>query len=309
MIMRIHTLTMNPAIDKSSRVEHVVADRKLRCKPPVFEPGGGGINVSRAIAGLNGKSTAIYPAGGSSGSLFQDLIDAEHLDHRPLPIRGMTRENLVIYEEATGRQYRFGMPGPELSESEWKMCLDAPFTSDSRPDFLVASGSLPGGVPVDFFGRLARRCREEDIRLIVDTSGPALVEAVRERLFLIKPNMTELKTLAGGPVESESHQEEVARRLIDQGKCQYVVISLGAAGVVAVSAGDIVRLRAPAVPIQSKVGAGDSTVAGITLKLSRGRPFIESVKYGIAAGAAAVMTPGSELCRLEDVEKLYRTLI
>ncbi|MFO7965449.1 MAG: 1-phosphofructokinase family hexose kinase [Desulfobacterales bacterium] len=302
--MQIVTFTMNPAIDKSSAVGHVVADRKIRCRPPVFEPGGGGINVSRAIARLGGKTLAVYPSGGPPGDLFKSLLDAEGLNHHPLPIDGFTRENLMIYEEYTQRQFRFGMPGPEMTEKEWRMCLDGVFELDS-PEFLVASGSLPKGVPDDFFGQLARKCSEAGAQLIVDTSGEALVKSVQEGLFLIKPNMTELRTLAGEDLEDESRQEAFARSLIDRGRSRYVVISLGAAGVLAASPEGIERVRAPAVKIQSKVGAGDSTVAGITLKLAQGRPFMDAVRYGVAAGAAAVMTPGSELCRLEDVEALY----
>lgn len=306
--MQIVTHTMNPAIDKSSAVDHVVAERKLRCKPPVFEPGGGGINVSRAISRLGGESLAVYPCGGPPGLLFQQLLETEKLNHHPLAVEAWTRENLMVAEEATGQQYRFGMPGSKLSEKEWKMCMDAVFELDSPPAFIVASGSLPPGVPKDFFARMAKRCLQHDIKLIVDTSGEALLETVKQGLFLIKPNMAELSTLAGQEIEDEYHQESFARSLIDKGKCRYLVISLGAAGVVAASSDGIERIRAPAVNIKSKVGAGDSMVAGITLKLSQGSSFIDAVKYGVAAGTAAVMTPGSELCRLEDVENLYQKI-
>jgi len=114
----IVTMTMNPAIDKSSSVDHVVAERKLYCKPPLFEPGGGGVNVSRAIKKLGGESMLLYPAGGLTGKRLQELLDKEGLNHRPFPIEGVNRESLVILEESTGQQYRFGMPGPELDNKE-----------------------------------------------------------------------------------------------------------------------------------------------------------------------------------------------
>ena len=113
----IVTMTMNPAIDKSSSVAHVVAERKLYCKPPRFEPGGGGVNVSRAIKKLGGESILLYPAGGLTGERLKELLDEEGLDHRPFPIEGLIRESLVILEESTGRQYRFGMPGPEFQKT------------------------------------------------------------------------------------------------------------------------------------------------------------------------------------------------
>jgi len=307
--MQITTVTMNPTIDKSSRVARVVAERKLRCRPPVFEPGGGGINVSRAIRNLGGESLAVFPAGEShTGRFFKELIEGEDLACRAVSVQARTRESLMIYEASTGQQYRFGMPGEELAEADWQACLEAVFEADATPDYLVASGSLPPGAPEDFYARMADRCREKAIRLVVDTSGDPLCRAAEAGVFLLKPNLNELKTLAGCELDEEADQEEMVRTLVDKDHCRYVVLSLGAAGVLAASEAGIERLRAPTVKIQSKVGAGDSTLAGITLKLSQGAGFREAVTYGVAAGAAAVMTPGSELCRGDDVERLVQRM-
>ena len=303
--MKIITLTMNPAIDKSSRVEHVVAERKLRCRPPSLEPGGGGINVSRAIRNLGGHSLAVYPSGGAPGRLFRELLDNDGINHHSLPVKNRTRQNLVIHETGTGQQYRFGMPGPELFPDEWQACLDRVVEQTTASDFLVASGSLPPGVPDDFYARLAHRCGKKNIRLILDTSKQPLCSAVGKGVFLIKPNLNELDTLAGYRLQNEPERESLARSLVEQGKSQYVVVSLGAAGVLAASAEGVQKFRAPTVDIKSKVGAGDSTVAGITMKLAEGRPFMDAVRYGVAAGTAAVMTPGSALCRRPDTESLY----
>lgn len=305
----IITLTMNPAVDKSSQVDHVVAERKLRCQAPLFEPGGGGINVSRAIRNLGGGSMAVYPSGGAPGQLFRDLLDNEEINHYSVPIEGWTRQNLMIYETNSGKQFRFGMPGPELSREEWQACLDRVFEQDNNIGFIVASGSLPPGVPDDFYGTLARQCRGKNIPLILDTSKQPLCSALQEGVFLIKPNLNELNTLAGRRLENEADQEALARSLVEQKKCRYVVVSMGAAGVLAVSGDSVQRLRAPTVNIKSKVGAGDSMVAGMTLKLAERWPFMDAVRYGVAAGAAAVMTPGSELCRRSDTESLYKQVV
>jgi 6-phosphofructokinase 2 len=306
--MSIVTLTMNPAIDKSADVDRVVPERKLRCRPPHFEPGGGGINVARALERLGENALAVYPAGGPPAELLARLLEGEKLAHRPIVIQGWTRENLAVLETATDQQFRFGMPGPHLEDVEWRRCLDEIQDLDPVPDYLVASGSLPPGVPADFYARLARMCAAKRIRLVVDTSGDALRLSLDEGLFLIKPNLRELRAITGEDLEEESRQERLVRSLIEEGRCRYVVVSLGAAGVLAASENDLKRLRAPTVRIQSKVGAGDSTVAGIVLGLSRGKPFMEAVRYGMAAGAAAVMTPGSELCRRDDVERLYQCI-
>ena len=307
--MKIATLTMNPAIDKSSAVNQVVAEWKLRCESPAYEPGGGGINVSRAIRKMGGDSAAFYLAGGLAGQMLRDLLDREGLQHRPMSIAGVTRENFTVLEKSTGRQYRFGMPGPTLNEAEWRQCLEKISGLLPQADYLVASGRLPPGVPANFYGRLAKLAREHNTRLIVDTSGEALHLAVAEGVFLIKPNLREFAELMGRESVDGLEEERLARELVAAGRSEAVVVSLGAAGILAASAEGAERVRAPLVPIISKVGAGDSTVAGIVLALARGQSWREAVRFGVAAGAAAVMTPGTELCRREDAERLYKQLM
>ena len=307
--MKIATLTMNPAIDKSSAVTQVVAEWKLRCEPPTYEPGGGGINVSRAIRKLGGESAAFYAAGGLAGRMLSDLLDREGLLHRAMSIAGVTRENFTVMEKSSGQQYRFGMPGPTLQEAEWRRCLEEICGLLPQVDYLVASGRLPPGVPSNFYGQLAQLAREHNTRLIVDTSGKALRLAVEEGVFLIKPNLREFAELTGREGVDELQEDHLAQELVSANKCEAVVVSLGAAGVLVASAEGTERVQAPLVPIKSKVGAGDSTVAGIVLALSRGKSWREAVRFGVAAGAAAVMTPGTELCRREDVETLYEQLL
>ena len=166
----------------------------------------------------------------------------------------------------------------------------------------------PPGVPDDFYARLARLGDELGAKVIVDTSQRALCAAVEAGVYLIKPNLRELSQLAGRDLEDEADQERVAGEIVRNGGARYVVVSLGAAGVLLVSEDGCERMRAPTVPIKSKVGAGDSMVAGIVLSLARGMPPREAVRFGVAAGAAAVMTPGTELCRREDTERLYERI-
>jgi 6-phosphofructokinase 2 len=308
-IKTIATLTMNPTVDLSASVDQVLAEHKLRCRNPKYEPGGGGINVSRVIQRLGGASVALYTQGGCFGQLLQDLLDQEGIETQPLRLTGSTRENVIIWEENSGQQFRFGMPGPRLEEKEWQGCLDTLANLRPTPDFMVASGSLPTGVPEDFYARVARLSQELKAHLILDTSGKPLKRAASEGVFLLKPNMRELQDLAGREINNESELKEVAQGLIGSARCKVVVVSLGAAGAVLVSPNGIEHVRAPTVPIKSKVGAGDSMVAGIVLSLARQRPLKEAVRFGVAAGAAAVMTPGTELCHREDAERLYASMI
>ncbi|WP_298684656.1 1-phosphofructokinase family hexose kinase [uncultured Methanomethylovorans sp.] len=305
----IITLNMNPAIDKSTTTEHVIAERKLYCGPASYEPGGGGVNVSRAIKKLGGGSLLVYPAGGMPGKMLNELLEQEGIDQLLLPIKGITRENLIVLEGTTGRQFRFGMQGPKLERDEWEHCLLELSNATPAPDYLVASGSLPLGVPSDFYARVARIGKKMGAKVIIDTAGDALAHALQEGVYLIKPNVREFRELAGNDIKEESQIIEAAQSMVRAGQCEVMVISLGAAGALLVSENIVEHIVPPTVPISSKVGAGDSMVAGIVLSLSRGKELREAALYGIAAGSAAVMTPGTELCRKEDTERLYAKMI
>jgi len=305
----IITLNMNPAIDKSTTTEHVIAERKLYCGPASYEPGGGGVNVSRAIKKLGGGSLLVYPAGGMPGKMLNELLEQEGIDQLLLSIKGITRENLIVLEETTGRQFRFGMQGPKLERDEWEHCLLELSTANPAPDYLVASGSLPLGVPSDFYARVARIGKEIGAKVIIDAAGDALAHALQEGVYLIKPNVREFRELAGNNIKEESQITEAAQSMVRAGQCEVMVISLGAAGALLVSEDIVEHIVPPTVPISSKVGAGDSMVAGIVLSLSRGKELREAALYGIAAGSAAVMPPGTELCRKEDTERLYAKMI
>jgi 6-phosphofructokinase 2 len=304
---KILTITFNPVIDKSTTIPALIPEKKLRCAPPKFEPGGGGINVARAIKKLGGEAKALYLAGGYTGVFLNELLKREGVDTRPIEISHHTRENLIVLDASTNQQYRFGMPGPEITEAEWGACLQVIEQEDGL-EFIVASGSLPAGVPTDIYARIAAIAKKKGAKLVVDTSGEALQQAAREGVYLLKPNLSELSSLVG---KEEIHAElvdDVAREIIDKGECEIVVTSLGPAGAMLVTRNEVMTITPPVVKKRSTVGAGDSMVAGMVLSLSRGWAVTEAAKYGVAAGTGATMNPGTELCRLDDVEKLYRLI-
>ena len=301
---KIVTVTFNPVIDKSTTTAALIPEKKLRCSQPVFEPGGGGINVARAIKKLGGDAKAIYLAGGYTGTFLNELLKKEGVSIKPIPIHNHTRENLIVLDTSTNQQYRFGMPGPEISAEEWGLCLKV-LEEEIGVEFIVASGSLSSGVPIDIYAQIAAIAKRKGAKLIVDTSGEALGKAAREGVYLLKPNLSELSSLVG---KEEIHAElvdDVAREIIDKGQCEVVVTSLGPAGAMMVTKEEIMTITPPVVKKRSTVGAGDSMVAGIVLSLSKGWNITEAVKYGVASGTAATMNNGTELCRLEDVEKLF----
>lgn len=300
----ILTLTLNPSIDKSTSINGLVPEQKLRCAPPKYEPGGGGINVSRAIKKLGGNSTALFMAGGYTGQFFQELVAQEQLDYQTLLIEGATRENFIVVDTTTNQQYRFGMDGPNISENEYLAFLDK-IELFSGLSYLVGSGSLAPNVPSNFYAEVAKICKQKAIKFILDTSGKALQEAANEGVYLLKPNLAELSALAGVSELQIDQVDEAALHIINKGNCEVVVVSLGAAGALLVSKDIVQHVPAPTVKKRSTVGAGDSMVAGMTLSLSQGRTLLETVRYGVACGSAATMNVGTELCKLEDVERLY----
>ncbi len=301
----IVTLTMNPAVDMNTTVDNVVAERKLRCERPRYEPGGGGLNVSRAIHRLGSESCAVYCSGGSFGTLLSDLLESENISTRPIEVEAQTRINVSVYEETSEQQFRLTMPGPELKESEWQRVLDTIEQISPKPAYIVASGSLPPGVPDDFYARIARAAKKIGAKTILDSSKTSLRKALEEGVYLVKPNFRELRQIARRELEGDSEEEEFAKELVSEGRSEVVVVSLGAGGALFVSKDNCEKLQAPTVTIRSKVGAGDSMVAGIVTGLAQDKPLHEAVQFGMACGGAAVMTPGTELCRKEDAERLY----
>jgi len=304
----IVTLTMNPCIDINAVVDRVMPERKLRCESSLYEPAGGGVNVSRAVKKLGGDSVALLPAGGAHGKLLQELLEREDVSREVVPIQGWTRESFIAFESETEQQYRFSLPGPHLREEEWRRCLERFHGSCGDTGLIVASGGLPPGVPEDFYGRLARSCRDRRFRLVLDTSGAPFRKALDAYPFLIKPNLRELNDMAGKELEGDNEIEAFARKLVDEEKSEVVVVSLGAAGALVTWKEGQLTIRSPTVPIKSKVGAGDSMVGGLVLALDRGKELVDAVRFGVASGAAAVMTPGTELCRREDAERLYESM-
>ncbi|MGO9674115.1 MAG: 1-phosphofructokinase family hexose kinase [Methylocella sp.] len=301
----IVTLTMNPALDINAATDRVIPGEKLRCTAPRYDPGGGGINVARAVRLLGGDAIAVFPLGGPTGARVEQLLKEAKIDYRALAIAGLTRESLTIDERRTGQQFRFVMAGPTLTEMEQERCLDRISSLEPKPAYIVGSGSLPPGVPFDFYARLAERARKLGARLIVDTSGEALRQAGRGGVYLLKLSLRELQELVGREIDDERRQEIAARELIKEARSEIIVISLGAAGALLATAEGFRRFGPIEAPVRSTVGAGDSMVAGIVLSLARGRSIEEAVCFGVAAGAAAVMSPGTGLCAREDTERLF----
>lgn len=302
----IITLTMNPSVDVAWEVDEMVPVRKMRSSPGQSDPGGGGINVARVITILGGATKAIYLAGGASGDYLDELLEARGLNRQWIRVAGRTRVAAMIFERETSQEYRVVPPGPDVSEAEWTSVLELADSVDC--DWFVATGSLPRGVPNDFYARLAARLKPRGIKVVLDTSGRPLYEALQEGVFLVKPNQRELEQLACKKANSAEAQAGLCRELVEQGRAECVALTLGGDGAVLAHGGGVIRLPSPKVDVKSAVGAGDSFVGGMTLGLAEGRTLEDAFALGVATGAATVLTAGTELCHREDVERLYAEL-
>lgn len=300
----IVTLTINPAVDIFVNVEHVEPTTKLRCSSPKRDPGGGGINVARVAHRLGSDVAAIYPVGGAIGKLLQRLVEREGIDSIVTPSHVETRENFTAYETDSGNQFRFVLPGSALHRAEWEACLERLVSLPSKPNFVVASGSVPPGVPDDFFARVVKEAKRQGAQTVVDTSGAPLAGVLDEGVTLIKPNLDELSELVGATLDSDYACVAACRKLIIGGRARAVALTLGDKGALLVTAERVWKAKPLDIEVVSAVGAGDSFLGGMVSALAAGLPIEEAFRTGVAAGSAAVMNPGTELCSETDVKRL-----
>ena len=302
---RIVTLCMNPALDITTSTAVVRPTDKLRCDGVRYDPGGGGINVAHVAQVLGATSTAVFPAGGPAGELVYNLLVAEGVAVQRVPIGGSTRESFTVDELSTDRQYRFVLPGPELTVAEQTECLLQLRRAAASAAIVVASGSLPPGVPEDFYQQVADACAELGALFALDTSGGGLTH-VNAGVFLLKPSVRELRDCTGRTLDTEAEQFGAAHELIERGVARHVLVSRGAQGALLVSRDGGQRFAPVQVPPGSGVGAGDAMLAAVAVGLVRGWSLSEATRLGVAAGAAMLLTPGTAPCTREDTERLFR---
>ncbi|HCM9492899.1 TPA: 6-phosphofructokinase II [Enterobacter hormaechei subsp. hormaechei] len=303
-MVSIYTLTLSPSLDSATMTPQIYPEGKLRCSAPVFEPGGGGINVARAVTHLGGKATAIFPAGGATGEHLVALLADEQVAVDTVDAKDWTRQNLHVHVESSGEQYRFVMPGAKLSDDEFRQLEEKVLTIESG-SLLVISGSLPPGVKTEKLTGLVQAVLQRGIRCIVDSSGDALKAALEPgQLELVKPNQKELSALVNRELNQPDDVRTAAEELVRTGKAHRVVVSLGPQGALAVDKTGYVQVVPPPMKSQSTVGAGDSMVGAMVLKLAQGASLLEMARYGVAAGSAATINQGTRLCSLADTQKI-----
>ncbi len=302
MNFKIATITLSPCLDKSTTVEKFVPEKKLKCSYPMFEAGGGGINVSRALRNFKTDSLCIYISGGYTGRILNNLVYHERLNAAPVLSTAYTRENFIVFENQTHLQFRFGMPVNPVPKKEWQEVIAKLKKVNAK--YLVLSGSVWQDIDQDFFSELHKYIKKNKVNFVVDTAGSALRSVLKTGAFLIKPNQNEFSQLFGKKQLNAKQIVAKSKQLVKQGIVKNILVSLGGEGAVLINETEALQFVPPKLKIKSTVGAGDTMVAGIVYQLNKGQTISEAVKFGVACGSATTINSGMQLGTLSGAKKL-----
>lgn len=304
----IFTITLNPALDLATAAPRVAAGEKLRCEALRVAPGGGGVNVARAIHILGGAAVPFVALGGGEGQRYRAALEDTGLAPEVFDLPGETRQSISVTDEGSGEEYRFVLPGPDWDAGLEEAALTRLEECVPSGAFVVLSGSQPPGVRPTFPLHLAGRLAQKGAKLILDTSGASMRAAAQTSgLFVLRLDYKEAQALAGRDLPSRADLAGFAAELQARGVAEIVVLAKGPDGSVMATPEGRFHVATEDTPVVSKVGAGDSFVGAFTLALARGQTPTEALIMGGAAASAAVITPGSDLCRATDQEALARS--
>lgn len=293
----IYTCTLNPSIDYVVELDSIQLGDLNRAKRTEQYPGGKGINVSRVLKRLGVENTALGFIGGFTGEFIREELSKELVNHDFVKANGTTRINVKL---KSGDETEINGQGPTIETEQINELLQK-VEAMNEGDIFVLAGSLPSSVPADFYKTLATAARARGVKIVADTSGPALQEIIEEKLFLIKPNHHELGELFETTITSKEESIAYAKRLVESGT-QNVIVSMAGAGALLITNHKILYANAPKGTVKNSVGAGDSTIGGFLAAYTQGKALEECFRYGVASGSATAFS--SDLCTKEEVEKL-----
>ncbi len=308
----ILTVTLNPALDLATSVSEVQPNIKLRCAPPVTDPGGGGINVARAIHQLDGQARCFVALGGDTGHALLHLLTKAGLTPVVHTAPSETRKCLAVIDLHSNNQFRFMLPSPDWEPDDIDAARAAIRAAAQPGSIIVLSGSGPSGGAPDLYARICQDFADTDARVILDTSGPILAHLAAGQVqppMVLRMDQHEAEGLARRPLSSRDDSAAFAASLVRRGAGQMVIVARGADGSVLADGTQRLHVAAPKVEIRSKVGAGDSFVGGFTMALARDEDIAAALQHGSAAASAAVMTDGTQLCHKDDYLRLLDTCV
>lgn len=299
----IFTVTLNPALDKTAQAPNFKLDAVTRITELRQDPGGKGINVSKVIKQLGGESVAWAVLGGNTGRGIKASLEEMGISCRAFEVEGETRTNLKVVDPVDGTHTDINEPGPVVTDAMLDDMLAQLVAEISEGDIVVLAGSIARGASDDTYEKWVKACREAGAKVFLDADGDKLVAGIKGNPFLIKPNEIELGNMLGRTLDTDEKVAEAARELIAQG-LDNVVVSMGGAGAMFVSADRVVKGGSVKVPVGSTVGAGDSVVAALAFAEEKGMSLEDKVKLSMATGAANVMQSGTQAAPRDLVDSL-----
>lgn len=305
----ICTVTLNPALDKTVEIPSLTIDSVNRITTMRTDPGGKGINVSKVISKLGGKSIATGILGGGTGRAIQSALEAMGLETSFLFADGETRTNLKVIDPVSHTNTDINEPGVTVSEEILNGLLHDILEMVSAGDIVVLSGSLPKGAPKDTYKTWVKACKEAGAKVILDADGDLLAAGIEASPYLIKPNNHELSKLMGETLETPQELEKAARGLMEKYKIAKIVVSMGGAGALYVTEEETIYAEGLKVPVGSTVGAGDSVVAALAVAEESGMSLEETVRLSTATGAANVMCSGTQAAEYDVIEGLIPQVV
>ncbi len=302
MTQRVLTITMNPSVDIGTEATEVITDQKTRCSNPVFDPGGGGINVARVLTRLGVHCDALFICGGYTGNLLKQMMAKEEIKSIPIESLDVTRQNIAIIDNSIGEQYRFVLPGIVSNEQTWHQVLNHIENTIDQYEFVVGSGSLPHGVPSNFYSRVSLIAQKAGKKFILDTSGTSLFEGIRNGAAYIKPNKEEFAELM--KIFNTRNDVELFRKLFDIG-INHIIYTLGKEKTYLITPESTESFIPPTIKVRSTIGAGDSFIGGLVAGLIKGYSKAQAVGYGISAAASTLQSEGTDLCDYDEVQEIF----
>ena len=305
----ICTVTLNPALDKTVEIPNLTIDGVNRITTMRTDPGGKGINVSKVIDKLGGRSVAMGILGGNTGNAIRSALEAMGLETDFRFVEGETRTNLKVIDPVNHTNTDINEPGVTLSEGLLEDFLAQAAGRLTAGDIVVLSGSLPKGAPRNTYFTWVKTCREAGAKVILDADGELLAEGLKASPYLITPNNHELSGLLGKPLETTGDLEQAARDLMNRYGIARVVVSMGGDGALYVTGKETIYAEGLKVPVGSTVGAGDSVVAALAVAEERGMGLEETVRLSTATGAANVMCSGTQAAEYEVIRSLLPKVV
>lgn len=305
---KVITVTLNPSIDKTVQLNKLVPYGLNRVKGMRIDPGGKGINVGRVLKSFGVDVTVTGFLAGRQGEVLLEHLSACGIEADFMQIAGETRTNLKIVDESVGKITEINEQGFYVSQDDMESFLLKLDTLSLGTEIVILSGSLPPGIPVDFYATCTRIAKNNGAKVLIDGEGAVLFEGLKAAPYAVKPNLQELGTLFHTEFNSIRQVAEAARKLIDGGVA-IVIVSMGPEGAVYVTKDEIIKADSWNIPVKSTVGAGDAMVGAMAYSILKGDSLDELARISITAGTITVSKEGTQFCNFEEVQALKQKVI